>query len=473
MTSSASGPPAGLDGTVDVEALRARVAGLLPQLRADLEDLVRIPSVSAPAFDRGPLTDSAVRVADLLRGAGLDDVSILSIDGLDGPDGPISGAPAVVGHRPGPDGAPTVLLYAHHDVQPPGDPELWDSPAFEPTERDGRLYGRGSADDKAGIAVHLAALRALGDDLRVGVTVFVEGEEEIGSPTFEAFLAAFTDRLAADVIVVADSSNWRIGVPALTSSLRGLVDGVIEVRTLDHAVHSGMYGGAVPDAMTATLRLLSSLWDDAGDLAVPGLVATVADDLGYAESDLRADAGVLDGVALVGTGSLESRLWTRPALTVTGIDVPSVATASNTLLPVVRAKFTLRIAPGDDPATAFAALQRHLVGHAPWGARVDVRLGEAGRPWAGDVDNRVYDLARWALERAWGTAPVHIGVGGSIPFITALGEMYPDATVLVTGVEDPDTRAHGTNESLHLDEFARACLAQTLLLAALGAADPD
>jgi acetylornithine deacetylase/succinyl-diaminopimelate desuccinylase-like protein len=456
---------AGVDPVVDVAGLRERLAGLLPGVRADLEDLVRIPSVSAAAFDQAHVATSAARVADLLRGVGFDDVEVLSVPAPDG----TQGAPAVVARRPAPDGAATVLLYAHHDVQPPGDPALWDTEPFEPVERDGRLYGRGAADDKAGIAVHLASLRALGDDLCVGVTVFVEGEEEVGSPSFEAFLAAHRDRLAADVIVVADSTNWRIGEPALTSSLRGLVDGVVEVATLDHAVHSGMYGGAVLDAMTATVRLLSTLWDDAGDVAVPGLVATQADDLGYSPEALRGDAGVLDGVELLGSGSLESRLWTRPAVTVTGIDAPSVATASNTLLPVVRAKFTMRIAPGQDPAAAFEALERHLVGHAPWGAHVTVRLGEAGHPWRGDVGNAVYDTARWALEQAWGTAPVHMGVGGSIPFIAALGEVYPDATVLVTGVEDPDTRAHGTNESLHLGEFEKACLAQTLLLAALGA----
>jgi acetylornithine deacetylase/succinyl-diaminopimelate desuccinylase-like protein len=456
--------------TPDVETLQARVEAVLPGVRADLEGLVRIPSVSAPAFDRAHVHASAARVADLLRGTGFGDVEVLSVD-TPGPDG-VVGAPAVVARRPGPDGAPTVLLYAHHDVQPPGDPALWETPAFEPVEREGRLYGRGSADDKAGIAVHLAALRALGDDLPVGVTVFVEGEEEIGSPTFEAFLAAHRDRLAADVIVVADSGNWKIGVPALTSSLRGLVDATVEVRTLDHAVHSGMYGGAVLDAMTATLRLLARLWDDAGDLAVPGLVSGTADGLGYSEADLRADAGVLDGVGLVGTDSLESRLWTRPSVTVTGIDAPSVATSSNTLLPAVRAKLSMRVAPGQDPLAAFTALERHLLATAPWGAEVTVTLGEAGRSWAGAVDNPVYDTARWALEQAWGRPPVQMGVGGSIPFIAALGEVYPDAVVLVTGVEDPDTRAHGTNESLQLAEFARACVAQTLLLAALGTAGP-
>ena len=434
------------------------MAAVLPGVRADLEALVRIPSVSAPAFDQQQVERSAAFVADLLLGTGLPEVEILRVEG---------GAPAVVARRPAPQGAPTVLLYAHHDVQPPGDPALWDSPAFEPVERDGRLYGRGAADDKAGVAVHLAALRALADDVRVGVTVFVEGEEEIGSPTFERFLAEHRERLAADVIVVADSGNWRVGQPALTTSLRGLVDGVVTVRTLDHAVHSGMYGGAVPDAMTAMLRLLSSLWTEDGDVAVEGLARGDADDLGYSEDLLRADAGVLDGVRLLGSGGLESRLWARPALTVTGIDAPSVATSSNTLLPALSAKFSLRVPPGQDPQQAFEALRRHLTGNTPWGARVDVVLGEAGEPWRGDLDGPVYDTARWALERAWDRAPVHMGIGGSIPFVAALKEVYPQATVLLTGVEDPDTRAHGTNESVHLQELGRACLAETLLLAAL------
>jgi acetylornithine deacetylase/succinyl-diaminopimelate desuccinylase-like protein len=448
--------------STDVDMLRARLAEVLPGVRADLEALVRIPSVSAAAFDTAEVERSAAFVADLLRGAGLPEVGILRVEG---------GAPAVVGHRPARDGAPTVLLYAHHDVQPPGDPALWDTPAFEPVERDGRLFGRGAADDKAGVLLHLAALRALGDDLAVGVTVFVEGEEEIGSPTFERFLAEHRERLAADVIVVADSTNWRVGEPALTTSLRGLVDGVITVRTLDHAVHSGMYGGAVPDAMTATLKLLAGLWDDDGQVAVPGLGGpgdlVEADDLGYSEELLRADAGVLDGVRLVGTGLVESRLWTRPALAVVGIDAPSVAMASNTLLPAVSVKFSLRIPPGQQPAAAFEALRAHVEATAPWGAHVQVELGEAGLPWAGEESGPVYDLARWALEQAWGRPPVHMGVGGSIPFVAALGEVYPDATVLLTGVEDPDTRAHGTNESLHLGEFERACLAETLLLAGL------
>jgi acetylornithine deacetylase/succinyl-diaminopimelate desuccinylase-like protein len=447
----------------DPDQLRARIAALMPQVRADLEALVRIPSVSAPAFDARHVEDSAVAVADLLRGAGLPEVEIVRAQVAGG-----AGAPAVIGHRPGPAGAPTVLLYAHHDVQPPGAEDAWTTPAFEPTERDGRLYGRGAADDKAGIAAHLAAVRALGDSLAVGVTIFVEGEEEVGSPTFGAFLDQYRDRLASDVIVVVDSTNWKLGVPALTTSLRGLVDLVVEVRTLDHAVHSGMYGGAAPDAITVLVRLLGSLWDADGNVAVAGLAHGRATDVDYPEEDLRADAGVLDGVRLVGTGRLADRLWTRPALTVTGIDAPSVATSSNTLLPSARAKISLRIAAGQDPKAALEALSAHLREHAEWGARVDVVPGELGHAFTADIGSPVYTKARWALEQAWGVPPVDIGIGGSIPFVADLAAVYPRATVLVTGIEDPDTRAHGANESLHLGEFERACLAETLLLAALG-----
>ncbi|MBT0771002.1 dipeptidase [Kineosporia sp. J2-2] len=447
------------DTEFDVENLRLRLAELMPGVRADLERLVRIPSVSASAFDRSTLEDSAALVADLLRGAGLDDVEILRVEG---------GRPAVVGRRPAPEGAPTVMLYAHHDVQPPGAEQDWESAPFEPTERNGRLYARGAADDKAGIMAHVAALRVLGDELGVGLVVFSEGEEEIGSPTFTAFLEEYRERLAADVIVVADSANWKVGVPGLTTTLRGLVDGTITVRTLSHAVHSGMYGGPVPDAMMATIRLLDSFWNADGSFAVEGLLSGESEPLEYAETDFRADSGLLEGVELIGTGSLTSRIWTRPAMSVIGIDAPTVAQASNTLIPEVTVKFSVRIAPGQDPAAAMAAIRAHAEANAPFGARVTVAEGEAGHSFRADVDGPVYDVARWAMEKAWGTAPVGIGIGGSIPFIADLLEVYPQATVLLTGVEDPDSRAHGANESLHLAEFEKCCLAEALMLAALG-----
>ena len=437
-----------------LQVLRAAVTREMPGVRRDLEALVRIPSVSALAFDQAHVEASAQAVAELLRGAGLQDVELLRE----------GGAPAVVGHLPGPDGAPTVLLYAHHDVQPPGDDADWTSAPFEPVERDGRLFGRGAADDKAGVMAHLAAIRAHDGRPPVGVTVFIEGEEESGSPSLGQILRRHRDKLNADVLVLADSMNWKVGVPALTTSLRGLVEAFVEVRTLEHAVHSGMYGGAVMDALTALTRLLGCLHDEAGDVAVPGLHATEAADLDLTETELRADASVLDGVQLVGTGRLTSRLWTRPALTVVGIDAPSTERASNTLQPRAKAKLSLRVAPGQDPLVAYDALADHLRANAPWGVHVEVTLKETGAAFAADANGPAYDAARASFADAWGVPPVDMGVGGSIPFIAEFAEIFPAAAILVTGVEDPDTRAHGADESLHLAEFERVCLAEAVLL---------
>jgi cysteinylglycine-S-conjugate dipeptidase len=444
-----------------IESLRARTAAAFPALRADLETLVRIPSVSNVAFDQSQVEASAAAVADLFRGAGLDDVQILRATTEDGRPG----APAVVGRRPAPAGAPTVMLYAHHDVQPPGDG--WQTEPFEPVERGGRLFGRGAADDKAGVIAHVGALRVLADDLGVGVTVFVEGEEEIGSPSFTAFLRAHREQLAADVIVVADSSNWKVGVPGLTTSLRGLVDCFVDVDVLDHAIHSGMYGGPVLDATTLLARLIATLHDEDGDVAVEGLVSAADPTVDYDEADFRADAGLLGGVQLAGTGPLTARLWTRPAIAVIGFDAPRVETASNTIAPRATAKLSLRIAPGQDPVEAMVALRGHLESHAPFGAHVTVRDGELGKPFQAPADSPAMQAARAAFAAAWGTHPVDLGVGGSIPFIADLLDVYPDAAILVTGVEDPDSRAHGANESVHLGELEKVVLAEALLLDSL------
>ena len=443
-----------------IDELRAAVRDVLPSVRADLEALVRIPSVSADPARKDDVRRSADATADLFRGVGFEDVQILSVGG---------GAPAVVARKPAPAGAPTVLLYAHHDVQPTGNVAEWDSHPFEPTERGDRLYGRGAADDKAGIAAHLAALRALGDDLPVGVTMFVEGEEEVGSPTIEAFLAEHKDLLSADVIVIADSGNWDIGEPALTTSLRGLVDCYVEVRTLEHGVHSGLWGGVVPDAVTTLVRLLSTLHDDAGNVAVAGLHAGPAADVEYPMDRLRAESAISDGVELIGTGSVVERLWTKPSLSIIGFDATRTADASNTLIPTAKAKLSVRLAPGDSAEQAMDRLVEHLEKHVPWGARLTVTRGEMGDPTAIDATGPAYDVARAAFKEAWdGVQPVDMGMGGSIPFIASFRTAFPDAAVLVTGVEDPDTRAHGVNEGLHLAEFERVCLAETLLLHNLG-----
>ncbi len=434
--------------------LRAAVERELPGVRADLERLVRIPGIAFEGFDHGHVERSAAAVAELLRDCGLE-VRIARS----------GGQPAVIGTKAAPPGAPTVLLYAHHDVQPVGDLSLWESDPFEPVERDGRLYGRGAADDKAGIMAHIAALRAFGDSLSVGVVLFIEGEEEYGSDSLAGLLAEYRDQIASDVIVIADSTNWDIGVPALTTSLRGIVNCFVEVRTLDHAVHSGMFGGAVPDALTALVRLLATLHDDAGNVAVDGLVGRGGAVVDYPEDRFRAEAGLAEGVRFIGTDRITDRLWTKPAVAVIGIDAPATGEAPNALVPSAKAKLSVRLAPGDDPKRAYAALRAHLSAHAPWGAQVSVTLEHDGDPCVVDASGPMFDAARSAFRVAWdGTDPVDIGVGGSIPFIATFQEMFPRAAILVTGVEDPYARAHGPNESLHLGEFARVCLAEALLL---------
>jgi acetylornithine deacetylase/succinyl-diaminopimelate desuccinylase-like protein len=446
--------------TTGTDDIRNRVAQVLPGIRQDLEDLVRIESVSADPARAGEVRRSAEAVAALFRAERFDAVDIVCAEG---------GAPAVIAHKKGPDGAPTVLLYAHHDVQPENDHAEWDSPPFEPTERDGRLYARGAADDKAGIAAHLGALRVHGDDLPVSVTMFIEGEEEVGSDTLPALLREHRDRLAADVIVIADSGNWDIGVPALTTSLRGLVRVDVEVRTLTHAVHSGMWGGLVPDALITLSRVIASLHDDRGDVAVAGLHSGPAADVDYPEERLRAESGAVPGIAWIGTGSAVERLWTKPALSVTGLDAPKVEGASNTLVAAARAKISLRVAPGDTTENALACLRAHLEAHVPWGAELTVTVVDTGEATQIDATGPAYDAARAAFADAWdGTEPVDMGVGGSIPFIAEFLEAFPRASVLVTGVEDPDTRAHGANEGLHLAEFERVVLAEALLLQRLG-----
>lgn len=456
-------PTQPLPEPADVAVLRSRVRTLFPGLRAELESLVRIPGVSSPAFDAAQVQRSAEVVAGMLRDAGLPEVQVLTATRADG----LVSRPAVVGRRPAPAGAPTVLLYAHHDVQPPGADADWDTAPFEPVQRNGRLYGRGVADDKAGIVAHLGALRALGGDLPVGVTVFVEGEEEVGSPTFVDFLRAYRDLLAADVVVLADSVNWKVGVPAFTTSLRGLVDCEVEVAVLEHAIHSGMYGGPILDAPTLLARLIATLHDDEGNVAVAGLFSAPDPAVDYDEADLRTDASLLPGVRLAGSGSITGRLWTKPALSVIGFDATSVAHASNTIAPSARAKLSLRIAPGQDPDQAAEALRDHLLAHAPFGARVTVVDGDRGRPWAGAADSPAAEIARRAYGDAWGTPPVDVGLGGSIPLVADLLEVFPDATVLVTGVEDPDSRAHSANESVHLGELEKVVLAEALLLSRL------
>ena len=436
------------------------VTEVLPSARADLERLVRIPSIWADRTRAEDTRRSAEAVAELARGAGATDVRIISADG---------GAPAVVAHFPGPAGSPTVLLYAHHDVQPTGGDDQWTSPPFEPTERDGRLYGRGAADDKAGVMTHLSVLRAYGGRPPVGVTLFIEGEEESGSPTLPALLREHHDLLACDVIVIADAANPAVDVPALTTSLRGLVDVTIEVAMLEQPVHSGVYGGPVGDALTALCHALASLRDERGEVAVPGLVHGSSQAPDVDEAVFRSDVGLLHGVELLGSGTVPDRIWNKPAVAVLGIDAPRVADASNVLLPRARAAVSMRLAPGEDAVKAQRALADHLEANVPWGARVTVTPGTGiAEPFTLESTGTVYDAARRSFGEAYGNPVVETGIGGSIPFIAEFARTFPGATVLVTGVGDPASRWHGIDESLDLGMFARAVLAEALLLKELG-----
>ncbi|MCF8540485.1 MAG: dipeptidase [Aurantimicrobium sp.] len=447
----------------------AVVAALEDELLGLLAQFVAIPSVSWPSHDASHVQASARFTAGLLEETGLfDTVQIVSA-----PVGETSaqGQPAVIARREPRGGGPTVMLYAHHDVQPAGDYEAWETEPFVVTRVGERVYGRGVADDKAGVMSHVGALRALTSlrpDPDLGIVVFIEGEEEYGSPSFTNLLEEHRSTLASDVIIVADSMNWSTEIPALTTSLRGTATLAVTVSTLDHPLHSGMFGGAVPDAMLAMTRLLASLHDDDGGVAVRGLIESHRrNSPDYDEPRLRDESGILAGVQPIGHGDILERMWTRPAITVTGIDMPSVDEASNTLSASVRACVSIRVSPGQSAAQAAEVVTSHLLTHAPWGARVTVDLIATGEGYSASTDSTAALLMTQAMRESWETEPVEMGIGGSIPFIAEFLNVFPDAEILITGIEDPDTRAHSPNESLHLPGFLRATGSETRFLVAL------
>ena len=428
-----------------------------------LGELVKIPGIAWPSFDASELERSANAVADVLKN--LDFFDFVEVRRSKKPSGEL-GAPAVLARRAGAADAPHILLYAHHDVQPPGDRELWQSEPFTVTQRGDRLYGRGAADDKAGVITHLYALKGLkelAESVQVGITVFIEGEEEAGSESFQNFLADNLSELKADLIVVADSGNWSTEVPALTTSLRGVVSQTFTVRTLDHALHSGMYGGPLPDAMTAMVKLLASLLDDNGDVAIAGLKSDQTSGPEVSLEQLAAESGLLPGVGRIGTKPITQQIWGEPAVTVIGLDFPAVAVSSNTAQPAVTARVSLRLAPSEDPERGLQLLRQHLLEKAPFGAKVEFGHAEQGpgyfakKGWAAQLTHEI-------LSAVWPEKSVDIGVGGSIPFISHFAQAFPEAEILVTGVEDPDSRAHSPNESQHLPTLQRAITAETLLL---------
>ncbi|MGH8925007.1 MAG: dipeptidase [Acidimicrobiia bacterium] len=437
------------------EDLRKAVADDFPHMKETLADLVRIPSVSASSYPAEEVRRSAEAVARLLTETGAERVQLLELDGAH---------PAVYGEAEGPPGSPTVLLYAHHDVQPPGPSAEWQSGPFEPFERDGRLYGRGSSDDKSGVVMHLGMLRAFAGKPPVGVKFFFEGEEEVGSSHLTAFLDEYSSLLRSDVIVIADAGTWRVGVPAITTSLRGITACIVEVRTLNSAVHSGQFGGAFPDAITTLCRLLATLHDEGGNVAVPGLVAYESDPLDLTEDEVRQQAGTVTGLKAIGDGGWTSRMWSKPAISVLAIDAPAISEAINQLVPVAAAKVSMRFAPGQDGKAAEEALRRHLEANVPWGAELTVRSDGFGDAFALATDAPAFEAFRKAMETVWDTPPVEMGSGGSIPFVAAFSAQMPGAPVILIGAGDPTSAFHGPNESQHLGDLEKSILAEAVAL---------
>ena len=437
--------------------LRVRIAADMPRTLAELERLVRIPSKGYTGDDPANVRASAEATRAILADAGFADVRLIELDG---------GHPAVFGEMPGPEGSPTVLLYAHHDVQPEGPLDQWDSPPFEPVVRDGRMFGRGTADDKCGVAIHAAAVRALGGPPPVTVKVIVEGEEECSTAHLPELVLGNADLLRADVAVIADSGNYRTGVPTITTSIRGVTDCVVEVRVLEQAQHSGSYGGPLPDAITALARIIARLHDDDGTVMVPGLLRFPWAGSGYPEDELRSEARPVPGLRMLGHGTIADRVWAGPAIDVLGIDAPGIAGSSNQIVPVASARVSLRLAPGDDPEAASAALRGFLLDAAPWGVEVSIREGayEAGRGFLLDTSGPAMTAARAALEEAFGRGVMEMGSGGSIPLVPMLADTFPDIEILLWGASDERSNLHSVNESVDLGELERMVLAEALFL---------
>jgi acetylornithine deacetylase/succinyl-diaminopimelate desuccinylase-like protein len=426
-----------------------------------LRQLIRIPSLSVPSAPDGPVEESARAVRDMF-------VPVMDWDFMEIVRAP-GGRPAVIARKNPQPGKPTVLLYAHHDVQPAGEPDQWASDPFEADIRNGRIYGRGSADDGAGIITHWQALTYLTsldseDAGGLGIVVFIEGEEESGSPTFAQLLAQYRDTLASDVIIVADSDNPSPTTPALTTSLRGVVGLTVSVVTADFPVHSGLFGGLVPDAPTALVRLLATLYDEAGHAALQFPLPAQRAGRAFDEEAVRREAGLRPGVDLMGEGPISDRLWWAPAITVTGFDAPKPEQASNTLWPSARARVSMRIPPSVSPQEAAAALVDHLTSHAPWGVEVSVSDVEMGPGFVGDTDSPSVGLFAACATEVFGNTLQFQGVGGTIPFISQLSEVFPEATVLVTGVEDQESRAHGVNESVDAQMLKKTGITEALFL---------
>ena len=437
--------------------LQQRIGDLMPDVHDELAELVAIPSVADPRqFPPEECERAAAWVRDRFAGVGFD------VRLEETPDG----SQAVVGSRAGsrPD-APTVLLYAHYDVQPPVDEEAWRTPPFEMTEVDGRWFGRGTADCKGNILMHLTALRALGDDVGVNLKLVVEGSEEQGTGGLEEFVQANPDLFRADAILVCDTGNAAVGRPAATVSLRGMVNVVVTMESAATELHSGMFGGAAPDALAALVQALSTMRDEEGDTVVDGMDNTQEwKGAPYPPEQFRSDAGVLDGVSLLGSGTVSDMLWARPALTILGIDCPPVVGSAAAVVPKASARLNLRIPPGITPQEAEAGLRSHLAAATPWGVHCTVDTEATGSPFEAATDGPAYRALSSAMHEAYGVKMTHLGQGGSIPLCNVFAELYPDAEIVLMGVEEPLALIHAPNESVDPTEIASMALAEALFL---------
>jgi acetylornithine deacetylase/succinyl-diaminopimelate desuccinylase-like protein len=425
----------------------------MSQLKAELGGLVAIPSVSAfgyPEETRPALLETHDRIVELLRDAGVE-----QINRLDLPDT----APVIVGSIPAPDGAPTVLLYGHYDVVPVGDESKWESPPFEATERDGAIYGRGSADSKSNILMHIGAIRAWGGRPPVGIKVVIEGQEETGS-AFTTYPPTQPELFAADAMVIGDMGSIRPGVPTLTIGLRGMAVITVSAETLSGPKHSGQFGGAAPDALLSLIRALSTMHDEHGDVAVAGLHREEWTGASYSDDEFRELAEILPGMPFKGTGGLGERLWSGPSLTVTGIDALPVDKAVNAVVPTARASLSLRVHPEQDPKEAQAAVVKHFEELRPFGIELQVEAGATGPGYFADTSGPAYTAAREAMASAWGSETVFVATGGSIPLVSALSEAAPNAEILLLGTTDGFANIHAPNERVLIDEFEKAVLAE-------------
>ena len=447
----------------DVDRARTAAAAMMPTIKEALDQMVAVPSVAFPGYPPEPVHKMADTVLGLFQEVGITNAALQEVP---------NGYPPIYGTLEGPPGSPVVMLYAHYDVQPAPPEQGWTSDPWTPTKKDdGRVYGRGAADDKGGLAIHLGTLRYFEGSPPCTIKLIVEGMEETSS-NLEPFVEAHPDLFACDLFVVCDMGNLEAGEPTLTTTLRGDVACVVTVKTLEHPLHSGVFGGPVPDAMMALARLLATLHDDQGNVAVDGVTSFDWDGMDFGEEDLRAGADMLDGAEVVGSGSVGSRLWSHPSISAIGIDTTSIDGSSNVLLPAAKAKLSMRIVPGSDPKKELDALVRHLETHAPWGATVEVERTKEAPPFRCETGGPGYAAARIAMQEAYGSAPGEAGSGGSIPLLRTLQQAAPGAEFILWGPEDvAKSRIHASDESVDPAEIEKMIVAQIRLLEHL--ADKD